>query len=144
MKRSRLNLFKTTSMSISVLGIIMILTTIAVFIYLGVTMLGSTITNDVGSASAYDQLALLRSDYNTLESQYSGMKKDVDSLGNPDIKTAYINAHLELVKAKASIDDVESALASKKSKDEIKKRIDAAQTQLNTAKTSISNVKGSM
>ncbi|MDD3985364.1 MAG: hypothetical protein PHY59_05670 [Methanobacterium sp.] len=144
MKRSRLNLFKTTSMSISVLGIIMILATITVFIYLGVAIIGNIITNDVGSGSSYDQLTALKSEYNTLEGQYSDMKKGVDSLGNPDIKTAYINAHLDLVKAKASIDDVESALASGKSKDEVKKRINTAQTQLNMAKTSISNVKGLM
>lgn len=144
MKRSRLNLFKATSMSISVLGIIMILGTIAVFVYIGVYSIGNTINSDVGSGTAYDQLAVLKSDYNTLEGQYSGLKTNVDASGNSDVKTAYINAQLELVKAKAAIDDVDSALASGKSKEEVQKRINAAQNQLNVAKTSLSNVRGMM
>lgn len=144
MKRSRLNLFKATSMSISVLGILMIIATIILFGYIGITAISSTISSDVGSGSAYDQLAILKSEYNTLEGQFNNLKTDVDNSGNSDIKTAYTNAKLELVKAKAAISDVESAISSGKSKEEVQKRIDAAQVQLNTAKTSFSNLRGLM
>ena len=122
----------------------MILGTIAVFVYIGVYSIGSTINSGVGSGTVYNQFAVLKSDYNTLEGQYSGLKTNVDSSGNSDVKTAYINAHFELVKAKAAIDDVDSALASGKSKEEVQNRINSAQTQLNAAKTSLSNVRGMM
>jgi hypothetical protein len=142
MKRSRLNLFKATSMSISVLGIIMILATIVLFAYIGITAITSTISADVGSGTDYDQLAVLKSEYNTLEGQFNNLKTDVDNSGNSDIKTAYVNAELELVKAKSDIAAVDSALASDKSKDEVQSRINAAQVQLDKAKTSFSSVRG--
>jgi hypothetical protein len=142
MKRSRLNLFKATSMSISVLGILMIIATIVLFAYIGISALTSTISSDVGSGTAYDQLAVLKSEYNTLEGQFNNLKTDVDKSGNSDVKTAYVNAELELVKAKNAISDVDSALASGKSKDEVQNRINTAQVQLDKAKTSFSNVRG--
>ena len=140
MKRSRLNLFKVTSMSISVLGILMIIATIILFAYIGISSVTSSISTDVGSGSAYDQLAVLKSNYNTLEGQYNNMKTSVDNSNNKNIKTAYVNADLELVKANSDIADVDSALASGKSKDEVQKRITAAQAQLDTARSSLSSV----
>ncbi len=142
MKRSRLNLFKATSMSISVLGIIMILATIAIFAYIGVNALSSSVSSDVGSGTSYDQVAVLKSDYNTLEGQFNNLKADVDKSSNKNVNTAYVNAKLELVKAKSAISDVESAISSGKSKDEIDKRINVAQAQLQKAKTSFSTVRG--
>lgn len=144
MKRSRLNLFKATSMSISVLGILMIIATIVLFAYIGVTSLTSSITSDVGSGSAYDQLAVLKSDYNNLEGQYSSLQTDVDNSGNSNLKTAFVNAKLELVKAKNAISDVDSAISSGKSKQEVQNRINAAQAQLNKAEQSLSDVRGMM
>src|SRR5665811_1117982 len=114
MKRSRLNLFKVTSMSISVLGIIMILATIALFAYIGISALSSSISSDVGSGSAYDQLAVLKTNYNSLEGQFNSLKTDVESSNNQNAKTAYVNAKLELVKANSAILDVDSALSSGK------------------------------
>ncbi|MGZ7109202.1 MAG: hypothetical protein ACXVHW_09555 [Methanobacterium sp.] len=140
MKRSRLNLFKVTSMSISVLGILMIIATIILFAYIGISSVTSSISTDVGSGSAYDQLAVLKSNYNTLEGQYNNMKTSVDNSNNRNLKTAYVNADLELVKANSDISDVESALASGKSKQEVQKRITAAQAQLDTARSSLSSV----
>ena len=141
MKRSRLNLFKVTSMSISVLGILMIIATIILFAYIGISSVTSSISTDVGSGSAYDQLAVLKSNYNTLEGQYNNMKTSVDNSNNKNLKTAYVNADLELVKANSDISDVDSALASGKSKQEVQKRITAAQAQLDTARSSLSSVK---
>ncbi len=69
------------------------------------------------------------------------MKTTVDNSNNQNLKTAYVNADLELVKANSAISDVDSALASGKSKDEVQKRISAAQSQLDTARASISSVK---
>ena len=44
MRKSRLNLFKSTSMLISVVGIIMIISTIVVVAYVGFSMVSSGIT----------------------------------------------------------------------------------------------------
>jgi hypothetical protein len=142
MKRSRLNLFKATSMSISVLGIILIIATLVLFAYIGISAVTSSITTDVGSGSAYDQLAVLKSDYNSLNDQYTSVQQTVESSNNQNAKTAFINAKLELVKANSDINDVESALSAGKSKDEVTQRINTAQTQLNTAKSSLASVKG--
>ena len=142
MKRSRLNLFKATSMSISVLGIILIVATLALFAYFGITAITNSITTDVGSGSSYDQLAVLKSDYNSLNNEYTSVQQTVDSSNNQNAKTALINAKLELVKANSDINDVDSALSAGKSKDEVAQRINTAQNQLNTAKSSLASVKG--
>ena len=142
MKRSRLNLFKATSMSISVLGIILIIATLVLFAYIGISSLTSSITTDVGSGSAYDQLAVLKSDYNTLNDQFTSVQQTVDSSNNKNAKSAFISAKLELVKANSDINDVESALSAGKSKDEVTQRINTAQSQLNTARSSLASVKG--
>ena len=68
------------------------------------------------------------------------MKTNVDNSNNKNLKTAYVNADLELVKANSDISDVDSALASGKSKQEVQKRITAAQAQLDTARSSVSSV----
>ncbi len=96
MKKSRLNLFKVTSMSISVLGILMIIATIVLFAYIGISSVTSSVSTDVGSGSAYDQLAVLKSNYNTLEEQYNNMKTSVDNSNNKNLKSAYVNADLNL------------------------------------------------
>jgi hypothetical protein len=68
------------------------------------------------------------------------MKTSVDSSNNQNLKTAYINADLQLVEANSAISNVDSALASGKSKDEVQKRISTAQSQLDTARASLSSV----
>lgn len=141
MKRSRLNLFKATSMSISVLGIILIIATVVIFAYIGISSITSSITTNVGSGSAYDQLSVLKSDYNSLNNQYTSVQQTVENSNNKDAKTAFTNAKLELVKANSDINDVDSALSAGKSKDEVTKRINAAQDQLNTARNSLASVK---
>ena len=144
MKRSRLNLFKATSMSISVLGIILILATIAIFAYIGISALSSTVSSDVGSGSAYDQIAVLKSDYSTLSSQFDDVKTTVDNSNNDNLKNAFNNANLELVKAQSAISDADSAVSAGKSQDEIKSRISTAQTQLQKAESSFADVKKMM
>lgn len=144
MKRSRLNLFKATSMSISILGIIMILATIVVFAYIGISALSSTVSSDVGSGSAYDQIAVLQSDYSNLSSQYSDVKVQVDKSNNVNLTQAYTSANLELVKAQSAISDAQSAVSAGKSQSEIKSRIETAQQQLQTAETSLSNLRSMM
>ena len=141
MKRSRLNLFKATSMSISVLGILLIIATLLLFAYLGITAVTNSITTNVGSGSGYDQLAVLKSDYNSLNDQFTSVQTTVANSNNKNAKTAFGNAKLELAKANTDINDVDSALSAGKSKDEVTQRINTAQAQLDTAKSSLSSVK---
>ena len=54
MRKSRLSLFKSTSMLISVVGIIMIISTIIVVAYVGYSMVSSDITNEISSGTQYD------------------------------------------------------------------------------------------
>jgi len=142
MKRSRLNLFKATSMSISVLGIILIVATLVLFAYLGINAVTQSISTNVGSGSGYDQLNILKQDYNSLNNQFSSVQLKVDNSNNQNAKTAFVNAKLELVKANSDINDVDSALSAGKSKDEVAQRINTAQAQLNTARSSLASVQG--
>ena len=141
MKRSRLNLFKATSMSISVLGILLIIATLLLFAYLGITAVTNSITTNVGSGSGYDKLAVLISDYYSLNDQFTSVQTTVANSNNKNAKTAFGNAKLELAKANTDINDVDSALSAGKSKDEVTQRINTAQAQLDTAKSSLSSVK---
>jgi hypothetical protein len=140
MKRSRLNLFKVTSMSISVLGILMIIITIGVIAYLGITSVTGSISKDVGSGSSYDQLNALTKNYDELQTQYSGISSSVHNSHNATLKTAYANAQLQLENTNTTINNVNSALTSGLPHDEVQDRIKAAQAQLVIARDSLNNV----
>ena len=57
MRKSRLSVFKSTSMLISVVGIIMIVSTIIVVAYVGYSMVSEGITDEISSGTQYDELA---------------------------------------------------------------------------------------
>ena len=66
MRKSRLSLFKSTSMLISVIGIIMIAVTIIAAAYVGYSMVSSSITDDIfnvnNSESCYKSVLLKMSE----------------------------------------------------------------------------------
>lgn len=144
MRRSRLNLFKATSMTISLLGVIFILLTIGVLAYLGFQAISSTITTDAGSGAYYDKLAVLKSDYDNLSSQYDSTKLAVDKRNDKNLTTDYDAAKIELIQAQSDISDVESAINTKKSPEEIQNRIDIAQQQLQKASDSLSALRAKL
>ena len=137
MKRSRLNLFKATSMTISILGILMIVATIGIFVYIGIQGVSSKVTSNVDTGSAYDQLAALKSEYSSLSAQYNTTKTQISKSGNKKAKNDSITAELELVKAQSAIVDVESALSTNQPQDVVTSRINTATDQLQRAKTSL-------
>jgi hypothetical protein len=143
MKKSRLNLFRVTSMTLSILGVIMIIATILVLLYIGFEGISSKLSSNVNMGTSYDQLAVLKSDYSSLKIQYDSVKSEIYSTNNTPLKKRYISAELELIKTGSAISDVESALSSDKPADEVKKRIKIAQNQLQIAKTSLSEIRGS-
>ncbi|GAB4318273.1 MAG: hypothetical protein Kow0019_19790 [Methanobacteriaceae archaeon] len=139
MKRSRLNLFRATSMTISILGVIMIIATAGIFIYIGIEALSSGVTSNVDTSSAYDELATLKSEYSGLKLQFDGLKREVATSSNDDLKQKYVDTELQLVKAQSAISDLESALSTKKEPEEIENRLNIAKKELQAAKTAVSN-----
>lgn len=140
MKKSRLKLFKSTSMTISILGIIMILLTVIVFAYMGFSMISSGVTNTLDGGTAQDQLSILENNYTQLSGEYETRKKTIYASGDMDLKEKYVNAELELVKAKSAITDFKSAIDSQKSDSEIKSRYEAAKSQMKIAKNALNEI----
>ena len=133
MRKSRLNLFKSTSMLISVVGIIMIISTIVVVAYVGFSIVSSGITNEISSGNQYDELAELKSSYSDLESLY------YDNGDTAQVQK-YNDARLELTKADSAIQNVQSALDSGKSSNEVDSRIDFAKEKLQNATVAYNNL----
>ncbi|WP_405294955.1 hypothetical protein [Methanobrevibacter sp.] len=133
MRKSRLSLFKSTSMLISVVGIIMIISTIIVVAYVGYSIVSSGITNEISSGTQYDELAELQSEYTNLSLKFDSVKATYYAGGPDDVKV-YNDAKLELTRADSAIQNVKSALDASKPSNEVDSRIDFAKDKLKTAK----------
>ena len=140
MRKSRLSLFKSTSMLISVVGIIMVALTVIVVAYVGFSMVSSGFTNEIASGNQYDELANLKSAYSSLESQFDSIKSSY--VGNSDTSAVekYNDARLELTRANSAIENVQSALDSDKPSNEVDSRLDFATQQLNKATEAYNNL----
>ncbi len=136
MKKSRLNLFKSTSMLVSILGVIMIIATIVVVAYIGFNMVSSGITTGISSGNQYDELSELKSNYSNIEAKFNESSSSMDSEQYDDLR-------LELTRSSGDIDDVESALAAGKSADEVNNRIAIAKQELNLTREMVDNATGS-
>lgn len=141
MKKSRLRLFKSTSMLISILGIVMIVSTVVIAGYIGISILSSEITAGISSGPYYDKLAVLKSDYANLESKFNTTKQNIIEKSNKTGEDKYINAELQLIRAKSAIYDVESAIKSAQPSEEIDTRINIAKKKLKVASNEINNLK---
>lgn len=133
MKKSRLNLFRSTSMLISIVGVIMIISTIIVVGYIGFSMVSSGLTNDISSGNQYDDLALLENQFNNLSIKFDDIKSKYYSDKDSSAMDQYNNAKLELTRAQTAIDNVKSALDSGKPSNEVDSRLDFAQKQMQKA-----------
>ena len=132
MRKSRLSLFKSTSMLISVVGIIMIISTIIVVAYVGYSIVSNGITNEISSGTQYDELAELRSSYNNLSVKFDSVKATYYAGGPDDVKV-YNDAKIELSRADSAIQNVQSALDAGKPSNEVDSRIEFAKEKLKTA-----------
>ena len=133
MRKSRLGLFKSTSMLISVLGVIMIIATVAAVAYVGFSVVSSSLTGGISSGTQYDQLAELKTNFSNLEVQYNETGNKIYMMNNITLEREYVNAQVELVRVKNDISDVESALSMKKPASEVDKRLQLAKDDLKTA-----------
>ncbi len=132
MRKSRLSLFKSTSMLISVVGIIMIIATIIVVAYVGYSIVSTGITNEISSGTQYDELAELKATYDNLSVKFDSIKSTYYA-GGPDNVKVYNDAKLELTRANSAIENVQSALDAGKPSNEVDSRIDFAKEKLKTA-----------
>ncbi len=133
MRKSRLGLFKSTSMLISVLGVIMIIATVAAVAYVGFSVVSSSLTGGISSGTQYDQLAELKNNYSNLEVQYNETGNKIYMMNNITLEREYVNAQVELVRVKNDISDVESALSMNKPASEVDKRLQLARDDLKIA-----------
>ena len=132
MRKSRLSIFKSTSMLISVVGIIMIISTIIVVAYVGYSMVSEGITDEISSGTQYDELAELKSSYSNLSAKFESVKSTYYAGGANDIKV-YNDAKIELSRANSAIENVQSALDAGKPSNEVDSRIDFAKKELQSA-----------
>lgn len=139
MRKSRLSLFKSTSMLISVVGIIMIISTIIVVAYVGFSIVNESITDEISSGNQYDDLAELKSQYGDLESKFESVRSTYYSGTENDIQK-YNDAKLELSRAASAIDNVQSALDAKKPSNEVDSRITFANEKLSAARQAYENL----
>ncbi len=133
MKKSRLSLFKSTSMLISVLGVLMIIITVAAIAYVGFSVVSSSLTGGISSGTQYDQLAELKSSYADLEAQFNDTGNKIYIMDNITLEREYVNAQVELVRVKNDISDVDSALAMNKPSSEVDKRLKQTKEDLKIA-----------
>ena len=133
MKKSRLGLFKSTSMLISVLGVIMIIATVAAVAYVGFSVVSSSLTGGISSGTQYDQLAELKSNYTALEVQFNDTGNKIYAMDNITLEREYVNAQVELVRVQNDISDVESALSMNKPASEVDKRLKQTKGDLQIA-----------
>ncbi|WP_297899722.1 hypothetical protein [Methanobrevibacter sp.] len=140
MKKSRLNLFKSTSMMISILGVLMIISTIIIAAYIGFSIISSEITSGVSSGSQYDELASLKSNYTELEAKFNSTKEVIFAGSDKTKEQQYISAELELLRANSAISDVESALKSGKSASDVDDRIKIAKEKMTIATQAYNNL----
>ena len=129
-------------MTISILGIILLIGSVAVVaLIVGNGIIGK-VTGNVGSSSAYDTLASLKSEYSALNNSYAAVKSQASKSSNSKIKNDSIDAELQLTKAQYAISDVESALSTDQSQDVINERLATATNQLKVTQRSVNTVTG--
>ena len=139
MRKSRLSLFKSTSMLISVLAIIMIIITVVVVAYVGYSIVSSSITNEISSGTQYDELAELKSSYSNLSAKFDSIKPTYYAGDADDVKV-YNDAKLELTRANSAIENVQSALDAGKPSNEVDSRIEFAKEKLDAANAAYNNL----
>ena len=120
-------------MLISVLGVIMIIATVAAVAYVGFSVVSSSLTGGISSGTQYDQLAELKSNYTALEAQFNDTGNKIYAMDNITLEREYVNAQVELVRAQNDLSDVESALSMGKPASEVDERLQLARDDLKIA-----------
>ena len=140
MKRSRLKLFKTTSLTISLIGVILILITIGVIAYIAVSGLTHSVTTSVSSGAEYDQLNQLKNEYNNVSESYMSISNQVTQSKDQGLKTTYNNGKLKLSEANTTLNSIDNDINNGKSEEVINSKINSVKEDLNFVRETYSNI----
>jgi hypothetical protein len=102
------------------------------------------VTKNNGTSQDYDQLNSLTTSYDSLENKYQALGTTVYSSKNTNLKSAYLNAQLQLDNTNTTLSNVDSVLSTGQPQSVITKKIAAAQAQLIIAQKSLNNVTSMM
>ena len=133
MRKSRLNLFRSTSMLISVLGVIVIIIMVIAAAYVGFSVVSSTLTGGISSGTQYDELASLKSNCSELEAKFNMTGTKIYAMDDIILEREFVNAQVELIRVQNDLDSVESALSSGQPASEVDKRIQQSKDDLKIA-----------
>ena len=133
MKKSRLKLFKTTSLTISLLGIILILLTVGVIGYVAVAGLTDSVSSTVNSGSAYDQLDQVKAQYNDINKKYTDLDKKLGTSPDPSVKTTFNTGKVILNEVGESLSSIQNDISNGKSESYIQTKLNHTNSKLGDA-----------
>lgn len=130
MKRSRLKLFKTTSLTISLLGVILILLTVGVIAYIAVSGFTNSVSSTVSSGSSYDQLDQLKSEYHNVSVKYGELNQKLGTSPDSAVKTQYNNGKIKLSEVNGSLASIQNDINNGKTEGEIQNKMNQTRSDL--------------
>ncbi len=133
MKRSRLKLFKTTSLTISLIGVVLILLTIGVIGYVAVSGLSNSVSTTVSSGSAYDQLDQVKTQYDETNNKYTELNKKLGTNPDPSIKTTYNTGKVKLSECNQLIISLQNDINNGKPDEDIQNKLNQTKNKLKEA-----------
>lgn len=133
MKKSRLKLFKTTSLTISLLGVILILLTVGVIGYVAVSSLSDSVSTTVNSGSSYDQLDQVREQYNEINNKYTELGKKLGTDPDPTVKTTYNKGKVKLDEIGQSLSAIQNDISTGQSETDIQVKLNQTKEQIKEA-----------
>ena len=131
MKKSRLKLFKTTSLTISLIGVILILLTIGVIGYITVSGLSDSVSTTVSSGSSYDQLDQVKSQFTDINNRYTELEKKLGTDPDAGVKTTFNTGKVKLSEINQTLTSIQSDINNGKSETDIQKKLNKTKTDLN-------------
>ncbi|WP_069592961.1 hypothetical protein [Methanosphaera sp. WGK6] len=143
MKRSRLKLFKTTSLTISLIGIILILLTLFVVGYIFVSGVTNSVSTTVNSGASYDDLNQLKMEYNNLSQKYTSLNQQLGTMPDANVKTMFNNGKIKLSESNQTLTELESDIGNGKSDQFIKNKISQVREELKEAEGIYNNITAS-
>ncbi|WP_455646195.1 hypothetical protein [Methanosphaera sp.] len=143
MKRSRLKLFKTTSLTISLIGIILILLTLFVMGYVFVSGVTNSVSTTVNSGASYDDLNQLKAEYNNLSQKYTSLNQQLGTTPDANTKTTFNNGKIKLSELNQTLTELESDIDKGTSDQAINNKISQAKEELKEAEGIYNNITAS-
>lgn len=142
MRKSRLKLFKTTSLTISLIGVVLILLTVGVIGYVAVSGLTNTVSNTVSSGSSYDQLDALKSEYGNATKKYYDLNAKLGTSPNPNVKTKFNDGKIKLSEAGQKVSSIQADIDRGKSGKDVDDKISQTRELLKEADNIYNEISG--